>query len=205
MSHAEHMKMMPTPMDTHKASNVMSMMHMKMYFNTDLPFILLFGPWEIDNIGKLIGAFIGVLLLAALYEACSAFREKLLLKAACRNQCPPVMEDVNSAALAGPSCPSCPASSNDTTKSLVDSGGGGARLRLMSTLQFRRIGRFFDGLHVLQTLLHLIQMFIGYMLMLIVMTYNVYMLIAVMAGFTVGYLIFARRRPLLLRSPTCCH
>ncbi|KAA3675002.1 solute carrier family 31 (copper transporter), member 1 [Paragonimus westermani] len=120
------------------------------------------------------------------------------------------MEEVNSAPLAGPSCPSCPASSNDTTKSLVDSGGGGARLRLMSTLQFRRIGRllavsFFDGLHVLQTLLHLIQMFIGYMLMLIVMTYNVYMLIAIMAGFTVGYLIFARRRPLLLRSPTCCH
>ncbi|KAF8570240.1 hypothetical protein P879_06285 [Paragonimus westermani] len=205
MSHAEHMKMMPTSMDTHKANSRTSMMHMKMYFNTDLPFILLFGPWEIDNIGKLIGAFIGVLLLAALYEACSSFREKLLLKAACRNQCPPVMEEVNSATLAGPSCPSCPASSNDTTKSLVDSGGGGARLRLMSTLQFRRIGRFFDGLHVLQTLLHLIQMFVGYMLMLIVMTYNVYMLIAIMAGFTVGYLIFARRRPLLLRSPTCCH
>ncbi|KAA3678465.1 uncharacterized protein DEA37_0002885, partial [Paragonimus westermani] len=71
MSHAEHMKMMPTSVDTHKANSRTSMMHMKMYFNTDLPFILLFGPWEIDSIGKLIGAFIGVLLLAALYEACS--------------------------------------------------------------------------------------------------------------------------------------
>ncbi|VDP92021.1 unnamed protein product [Echinostoma caproni] len=65
--------------------------------------------------------------------------------------------------------------------------------------------RFCDGLHLLQTFLHMIQMFISYMLMLIVMTYNVYMLIAVLLGFTLGYYIFSRNRPLMLRSPQCCH
>ncbi|GAA55727.1 solute carrier family 31 (copper transporter) member 1 [Clonorchis sinensis] len=136
-----------------------------------------------------------------------ALREKLLLKAACRDRCPTVVDDSNTTPLAGPSCPSCPVSSNDTTKGLVEPGNAGesSHSRLLITLRLRQFDRLFDGLHMVQTLLHLIHMFIAYILMLVVMTYNVYMLIAVISGFTLGYFVFARQRPLLLRSHTCCH
>ncbi|TGZ59498.1 hypothetical protein CRM22_009008 [Opisthorchis felineus] len=194
-------------------SHSVSMNHgMKMYFNTDAPFHLLFEPWYIDTPGKLVGAFIGIFILASFYECCAALREKLLLKAACRDRCPTVVDDSNTTPLAGPSCPSCPVSSNDTTKGLVEPGNAGesSHSRLLITLRLRQFDKrppvkLFDGLHMVQTLLHLIHMFIAYMLMLVVMTYNVYMLIAVISGFTLGYFAFARQRPLLLRSHTCCH
>lgn len=44
--------------------------------------------------------------------------------------------------------------------------------------------------HILQTLLHLIQVFVSYALMLIVMTYNVYLVLAVVLGATCGYFFF---------------
>ena len=65
--------------------------------------------------------------------------------------------------------------------------------------------RFFSYDHIVQTLLHLIHVFMGYILMLIVMTYNVYLLLAVVFGFSFGYFLFAHDRALLLRSGSCCH
>ena len=49
----------------------------------------------------------------------------------------------------------------------------------------------FEKYHVLQTILHLVQVFVGYCLMLVVMTYNAYLVIAVCLGFTLGYFTFA--------------
>ncbi|XP_072014578.1 high affinity copper uptake protein 1-like [Amphiura filiformis] len=45
--------------------------------------------------------------------------------------------------------------------------------------------------HLLQTFLHFIQIVISYSLMLIVMTYNVYLCLSVFLGATFGYFIFA--------------
>ncbi|VDQ10603.1 unnamed protein product [Trichobilharzia regenti] len=64
---------------------------------------------------------------------------------------------------------------------------------------------FCSGYHLVQTFLHMLHTFMGYMLMLIVMTYNVYLLLAVIFGFTLGYFLFAQNRALLLRSHSCCH
>lgn len=71
------------------------------------------------------------------------------------------------------------------------------------------------GIHLLQTLLHTIQVFVGYVLMLIVMTYNTWLGIAVFAGAGAGYMAFSvifpndlliRRtdgKALLLREVSC--
>ncbi|XP_051162745.1 high affinity copper uptake protein 1-like [Leptopilina boulardi] len=45
--------------------------------------------------------------------------------------------------------------------------------------------------HAVQTILHAIQAILGYFLMFIFMTYNVYLCIAVIIGMSVGYFIFA--------------
>ena len=50
------------------------------------------------------------------------------------------------------------------------------------------------GLHIIQTLLHMLQVTISYFLMLIVMTYNVWLFIAVVLGAGTGYFLFARFR-----------
>lgn len=44
-------------------------------------------------------------------------------------------------------------------------------------------------LHGIQTLLHLLQVTLGYMLMLCVMSFNVWICLGVIAGSTLGYFI----------------
>ncbi|XP_043481597.1 high affinity copper uptake protein 1-like [Leptopilina heterotoma] len=45
--------------------------------------------------------------------------------------------------------------------------------------------------HAIQTILHAIQAILGYFLMFIFMTYNVYLCIAVVLGMSFGYFLFA--------------
>ncbi|XP_075972290.1 high affinity copper uptake protein 1-like [Anticarsia gemmatalis] len=48
--------------------------------------------------------------------------------------------------------------------------------------------------HVIQTLMHFIQSTLSYMLMLIFMTYNVWLCLALVLGLTFGYFLFGWRR-----------
>lgn len=45
--------------------------------------------------------------------------------------------------------------------------------------------------HIKQSILHFIQHSIGYLLMLVAMTFNAYLFLAVMVGFTIGYFLFS--------------
>ena len=49
--------------------------------------------------------------------------------------------------------------------------------------------------HMLQTLMHMLQVFVSYLLMLAFMTYNVWIGIAVVLGAGIGYFVFASRMP----------
>ncbi|XP_015523583.1 high affinity copper uptake protein 1 [Neodiprion pinetum] len=51
-----------------------------------------------------------------------------------------------------------------------------------------------SGIHLFQTILHMIQIIVGYFLMLIFMTYNVWLCIAVTVGGGFGYWLFAWRK-----------
>jgi copper transporter 1 len=63
-----------------------------------------------------------------------------------------------------------------------------------------------ENLHYLvATLLHVGQLALAYGLMLVVMTYNVGLTIAVLAGAGVGYFLFARLRQGLLVNQAGCH
>lgn len=54
-----------------------------------------------------------------------------------------------------------------------------------------RTQMLFSFVHILQVILHVIQMIIGYFLMLIFMTYNVWLCIAMVIGTGLGYWLFA--------------
>ena len=59
--------------------------------------------------------------------------------------------------------------------------------------------------HFLQTLLHMIQVFISYCLMLVFMTYNVWLCLAVILGAGVGYFLFGWRKAIVVDINEHCH
>lgn len=59
--------------------------------------------------------------------------------------------------------------------------------------------------HFLQTILHGIQVVLGYMLMLAFMTYNVWLALAITLGAMVGYFIFGSRKLVVVDVSEHCH
>jgi len=59
--------------------------------------------------------------------------------------------------------------------------------------------------HFWQTLLHLVQIVLSYMLMLIFMTYNVWLCMAVALGATTGYFIFGWKKSVFIDVTDHCH
>lgn len=59
--------------------------------------------------------------------------------------------------------------------------------------------------HAIQSLLHLIQITISYALMLIFMTYNAYLAIAILLGSTLGYFMFGWKRAVIVDLNEHCH
>ncbi len=68
-----------------------------------------------------------------------------------------------------------------------------------------RFSAFCSCQHILQTVLHVVQLMISYILMLVVMTYNVYLCLGVVLGAGVCYYLFFRERFVVLGNQECCH
>lgn len=59
--------------------------------------------------------------------------------------------------------------------------------------------------HFLQTFLHIIQVVVSYVLMLVFMTYNAYLCIAVALGAGMGYFLFSWRKAVVVDITEHCH
>ena len=59
--------------------------------------------------------------------------------------------------------------------------------------------------HVVLTVLHMIQLTLAYFLMLIVMTYNTWLCMAVVLGSTVGYFLVGWRKATVVDVSDHCH
>ncbi|KAE8277571.1 High affinity copper uptake protein 1 Copper transporter 1 [Larimichthys crocea] len=76
---------------------------------------------------------------------------------------------------------------------------------LMETHRLLGRQRMLSPAHFLQTLLHIIQVVVSYFLMLIFMTYNAYLCIAVAAGAGMGYFLFSWRKAVVVDITEHCH
>uniref|UniRef100_H3B9C7 Copper transport protein n=1 Tax=Latimeria chalumnae TaxID=7897 RepID=H3B9C7_LATCH len=59
--------------------------------------------------------------------------------------------------------------------------------------------------HIFQTLLHVVQVVVSYFLMLIFMTYNGYLCIAVAVGAGTGYFLFSWKKAVVVDITEHCH
>lgn len=135
---------------------------------------LLFTGLVINSPGEMVGACVGVFLLAVLYEGLKIGREVLLR----RSQV------------------------NVRYNSMPLPGADGTML--MET--HKTVGqRMLSPAHFLQTVLHIIQVVVSYVLMLVFMTYNAYLCIAVAAGAGMGYFLFSWQKAVVVDITEHCH
>ncbi|CAF1056114.1 unnamed protein product [Rotaria magnacalcarata] len=67
------------------------------------------------------------------------------------------------------------------------------------------LARLLSFSHAIQTLLHIVQMAFSYLLMLVAMTYNTYLLIAIVLGAGLGHFLFGWRRSSVIDYNEHCH
>jgi len=191
----------PTSMD-HSQQGEMSMDHsqhnmggehmMSMYFHLGCTETILFSFWKIDSIGGLIGSMIGIFLMAMLYEGLKVLREYLLQRTLIHEPSHPHHHRLDN----GNGLRTPLGGGNDTPD--------GSSTNETSTKTFLRPHPFSFS-HTLQTVLHMVQIFISYLLMLIFMTYNVWLSLAVILGAGVGYFVFGWRKRTIVDINEHCH
>jgi copper transporter 1 len=63
----------------------------------------------------------------------------------------------------------------------------------------------FSLMHGFQTFLHIVQIVLSYFLMLIFMTYNVWLCLSVVIGAAVGYFLFGWKKSVIVDVTEHCH
>ncbi|KAK3727549.1 hypothetical protein RRG08_018563 [Elysia crispata] len=160
--------------------HMMDMHGMKMYFHDGVDEYVLFEECKTNSTETLILACFIVFAVAVLYEGLKFFREALLQRSLLQTQ--PRARYLDSKQ---------PGSSQEQ---MVISGGGAS----MSS-------RILSKGHFIQSLLHMVQVFVSYCLMLVFMTYNIWLCLAVVVGAGVGYFLFGWKRAVIVDTNEHCH
>uniref|UniRef100_A0A0N5AYL7 Copper transport protein n=1 Tax=Syphacia muris TaxID=451379 RepID=A0A0N5AYL7_9BILA len=133
---------------------------------------VLFKFWKIGSVAGMTGSMVIVMLMCILFEALKALRVFLAkVEVAKRHE---RMQGL----------PSHPEASSRIDVSSNDS------LTYPPVLGFTGSGKVFTSYRLMQALLYALQASLAYFLMLIVMTFNIWLLIAVVLGEAFGYFLF---------------
>lgn len=159
----------------HSMNHGMMMMAMTFHFGCNEK--VLFDSWKITNVGGLIGSMVGIFIMAALYEGLKYYREYLFWRS------------YNSIQYKSVTSPDDKGNMGASDHRIVQSD----RPTMLSWP------------HALQTGLHVVQVVISYLLMLIFMTYNVWLCIAVLAGAATGYFLFGWKKSVVVDVTEHCH
>jgi len=156
----------------------MHMGMMSMSFEAGTNVTILFKSWKTTDAWSLFGSVVAIILMGFLYEALKYFREYLMCK---HQSCSGAPESQN---LLNPNNTIAPSSSNQENTNGRENGIWYAKCRDDVCNMF----------HILQTFLHFVQIGLGYLLMLVAMTYNVWCFLGVLIGCALGYFTFGWKR-----------
>ncbi|XP_053329827.1 probable low affinity copper uptake protein 2 [Spea bombifrons] len=157
---------------------------MQMYFVFSENVTLLFDFWTVHTLAGLILSFLVVLLLTILYEISKVWKSNLLTRTLLAF---PVTDDpIPSSFL-----------TSDSEAAVVVTADPSQERDTISSQQTETSGSLYAGhvasncrwwfLHCSLSLVHMVQIVLGYMLMLCVMSYNASIFIAVIIGSGLGY------------------
>lgn len=161
---------------------------MAMFFHTGNCEYILFEGVQTKSVAGMVGACIVIFCLAVLYEGLKVLREYLLKRALVSGSKYQEVT-IGTKGLSDPQVKSSNGISIDYKPKENQSIG----LSMIS------------GSHLTQTLLHVIQVFVSYCLMLVFMTYNVWLCIAVLLGAGAGYFFFGWKRAVVVDINEHCH
>ncbi|XP_071626118.1 high affinity copper uptake protein 1 isoform X1 [Temnothorax longispinosus] len=168
---------------TDDACSGMSMHGMSMTFHTGFCELVLFENWKIATIGGLIGSMIGIAIMAALYEGLKYYREYLFWK---------TYNALQYRSVTVPSEKNVVAEDNRV-------------VHMVGEVIHKQPPTMMSWMHLFQTFLHIIQIVLSYFLMLIFMTYNVWLCCAVVFGAAVGYFLFGWKKSVIVDVTEHCH
>ncbi|XP_060552335.1 high affinity copper uptake protein 1-like isoform X2 [Ruditapes philippinarum] len=170
--------------------------HMLMFFHTGKCEFILFETLRTKDVGGLVGACVAIFALAIVYEGLKVFREMLLQKA---------MISGNKYSISnGTASTDTMVISNKNVGSTQQNGVSGPRQQKPST-DVSCCLHMMTCSHFIQTVLHMIQVFISYCLMLVFMTYNVWLCLSVILGAGIGYFLFGWRKAIVVDINEHCH
>ncbi|KAF5276104.1 hypothetical protein FQR65_LT16490 [Abscondita terminalis] len=158
-----------------------SMMSMSFHFGVSET--VLFNSWTFSNVAGLIGSMIGIFFMAALYEGLKYYREYLFWK---------TYNALQYRAVTFP-----------TEKGVVNEDN--QVVHMVGEVIHKQPPTMMSWMHVFQTLLHIVQITLSYFLMLIFMTYNVWLCLAVVVGAAVGYFLFGWKKSVIVDVTEHCH
>ncbi|XP_034047564.1 probable low affinity copper uptake protein 2 [Thalassophryne amazonica] len=144
------------------------MMSMTFYVSSSVQ--LLFDFWDVNNPAGMVLSVFVVLLLSFFYELLKVFRQSMNL---------PQMAPLRTPYKVPPSCssPEMHGTTSESSLAPIETG--------LTTADPKNSWLT----HFVQTILHMLQVILGYLLMLCVMSYNTWIFLAVIAGSVLGYFI----------------
>uniref|UniRef100_A0A0K8TQR2 Copper transport protein n=1 Tax=Tabanus bromius TaxID=304241 RepID=A0A0K8TQR2_TABBR len=151
---------------------------MIMTFHWRLCETILWESWKAIDESEFFGSMFGVFMMALAYEAIKVLREVLYMRASSAERDAAIRVAAKAAA--------------SNHNGLRSSGTHAANGQCCTPPRVERsvARRILDKYHIIQTFLHFVQVIVSYLLMLIVMTFNGYLCVAVALGAAVGYFAF---------------
>ncbi|XP_037029264.1 high affinity copper uptake protein 1 isoform X2 [Bradysia coprophila] len=185
MDHSGHLMQSNTdaPMINHSNHGHGSMDGMSMAFHFGCTETILIEQWSIDSVGGLLGSMVAIILMGALYEGLKYYREYLFWKT------------YNSLQYRAVSVPDKPVVNEDTSRVV----------HMVGEVIHKQPPTMLSAMHAYQTLLHILQVTVSFLLMLIFMTYNVWLCLAVVIGAAGGYFLFGWRKSVIVDVTEHCH
>lgn len=190
----DHGQMNGHTMDKHVGMDHGSMM--KMYFHFTLGDTCLFEGWKLDGADDMIIACLVFFIIAVAYEGLKSYREHLIKRDRLRRRAFPISVIGGGGDLAY-------RVSNGATEPVNPGNGRGSPPVASVTRSPESL--MLSAPHVIQTVLHMVQVLTSYVLMLVLMTFNAYLCISIVLGAGLGYFAFCWRRFTIIDETEHCH
>ncbi|KAH8289243.1 hypothetical protein KR054_002084, partial [Drosophila jambulina] len=163
---------------------------MPMAFHFGYNETILFSWWHIETVAGLVGSMIAIFLLALMYEGLKYYREYLFWKTYNLMEYRPVTGPQRN-----PEAPRLPS----------PAAAAPSPVQYVGEVVHKQPPSMLSVNHLLQTLLHVLQVTLSFLLMLIFMTYNVWLCLMVVLGAAVGYFLFCWKKSVIVDVTEHCH